>query len=124
MNMYDASVGACPPSPYPYGYPYAAAAPYGAASAYPLAFAGPANAQMSGWPHYDLVGQPAPPAPPEPGYLDTARDWLQQETLGVKRQNLLLGAAAVSGIWYAYSQGWLGAMGGGRARARDFGFRF
>ena len=114
MSYYDANVGACPPygPPAPYGYGYGAAY---APPAFPLA--GPAYGDIAGFPYYDLIGQPAPPPPPpaQPGMFDRARAWLQEETLGVRRQNLLLGAAALGTIWYAYGQGWFGGRG-----ARDF----
>ena len=117
MSRYDAQVGACPPGvgcPLPYGgYPYGS--PYGAApyaspyvpAAYPLV------AQPFSW---DLIGQavPGPVPAPAPTVTDRVSTFLNNETFGVKNRNLLLGAAALGGIYYGYTAGWFG----GRRRAR------
>ena len=121
MSYYD-HVGACPPyGGYP-SYGQAFGPPAYAPPAYPLA--GPQQfGEISGFPYYDLIGQPAPPPATDPaaqpGIFTRARTWLAQEgPLGVTRQNWLLGATALGTIWYAYSAGWFGAMGG--SKARDF----
>lgn len=84
MSYYDAAVGA-----YPYPYPYTA-------PAYPLA--GPVR--------YDIIGQEPPPV--EPSLWEKTKAFGQKETLGIKNQNLLLGAAALGTIYYGYTAGWFG----------------
>lgn len=67
--------------------------------------------QGQGYPvTWDIMGQPAPVmdqvAPQTFGQKVSA--FLQSESLGIKHQNWLLGAAAIGGIALAYSAGYLG----------------
>ena len=116
MSYYD-YIGASPYGGYP-SYAQAFGPPAYAEPAYPLT--GPQYGAMSGWPYYDLVGQTPPPTQDQaaqPGVFTRAREWLAKEgPLGVTRQNWLLGAIAVGGVWTLYSQGYLG----GTSRARDY----
>ena len=38
--------------------------------------------------------------------LDEVKNWFEQETLGVKRKNLAMGAVALAEGYYGYTQGW------------------
>lgn len=49
------------------------------------------------------------------GTMATVKTWLDTPTVGVQRKYLLGGALALTGIYYAYSQGW---FDGGKAKAR------
>lgn len=40
--------------------------------------------------------------------LDEVKNWLEQETAGVKRKYLALGALALGLGYYGYTQGWFG----------------
>lgn len=102
MSVYDNQVGVCGPvgcAPgaygYPYGYPYAAYPGYA-----PLVPTFPGGS-------WDIVGaDPAQPA--QPGVLDRIKTFGQQETFGIKNQNIALGALALGGIYYAYTKGMFG----------------
>ena len=52
----------------------------------------------------------------------TISNWLNTPTVGVPRKYLLGGAVALTGIYYAYSQGWFEGAKRGRAR-RDVNSR-
>ena len=112
MSYYDASIGACGPNvgcPVPgYGYGYQAQAPY--APAYAAPYVAPAYPLVSTPFSWDIVGQGPAPAP-TPTVTDRVSTFLNDETFGIKNRNLLLGAAALGGIYYGYSAGWFGKMG-------------
>lgn len=94
MSNYS-QIGACGPQ-YGYGYP----AYYGGGGGYPALapYAG-----LGGPVQWDIVGQD-PPAPAQESFMDKAKRFGQQETLGIKNQNLALGAIALGGIYWAYKK--------------------
>lgn len=106
--MYDASVGASN-----YGYPGYGGYPAAVYPSYaPLAYPTGYDIVGNQFPGYDVVGAngatPAP-APAQPGFVDRAKEFLQKESIGgIKNQNLLLGAAALGGIYYGWTAGWFG----------------
>ena len=119
MSYYDASVGACPPGvgcPLPgYGYPYAAPVAPAYATPYAAPYVAPTYPLVQTPFSWDIIGQGPAPAP-SPTVTERVSTFLNNETFGVKNRNLLLGAAALGGIYYGYTAGWFGGRGGRRAR--------
>jgi hypothetical protein len=93
MSYYDA-IGQCATGCGPAVAPYSAYPGYGYGYA-PLAVFGQAPTP--------------PPTPAEPGTWQKIKDFGQKESLlGIKNQNLALGAVALGTIYYGYTRGWFG----------------
>lgn len=68
---------------------------------------------------FNIIGQAQPPVTPpaEPGVLDRTKEFLGEETAGVKNGYLLGGAALAALGLYGYTQlGWFGGKKSSRRR--------
>lgn len=79
--------------------------PYNPAAAYAAPFAGPAFAAPLA--RYDIVGQ-VTPAAPATSYTQKVKNFLNDETAGLKNGYWLAGAAVVGLGIYGYQEGWFG----------------